>query len=175
MQNKHYPSNRGETTAMVDTLVEHLKFEEGFESTPYRCTAGALTIGYGRNLDAVGLRPGEDQYICGGVVPDNIEDYVVTEEGAEAMLMNDIEAAVASVDRRMPWADRLHQNAFIALVAMRFQMGSGALGRFKNMLASLEAHDYSEAAVHALDSKWARSDTPARAKRVAAMLQNHSR
>ena len=40
---------------MEDTLLERIKKQlvrhEGLRLKPYRCTAGKLTIGYGRNLD----------------------------------------------------------------------------------------------------------------------------
>ena len=36
-------------------VVELLKRHEGYSRTVYRCTAGRQTIGYGRNLDDVGI------------------------------------------------------------------------------------------------------------------------
>ena len=32
-------------------LFDRVKRDEGFRRYPYRCSAGALTIGYGRNID----------------------------------------------------------------------------------------------------------------------------
>ena len=40
---------------MVGKLIEDIKYEEGYRQFPYRCTEGKLTIGYGFNLDDVGL------------------------------------------------------------------------------------------------------------------------
>ena len=32
-------------------ILNSLKIEEGFRGRAYRCSAGHLTIGYGRNID----------------------------------------------------------------------------------------------------------------------------
>lgn len=43
----------------MDPLIEQLKRHEGFSAKPYFCTANKLTIGYGRNLDDVGITESE--------------------------------------------------------------------------------------------------------------------
>ena len=45
------------------SLTDLLKRHEGYSRSPYRCTAGALTIGYGRNLDDVGIDRDEADYL----------------------------------------------------------------------------------------------------------------
>ena len=40
-------------------LLEHLKIEEGFRSFPYLCTAKKMTIGFGRNIEDVGVTEAE--------------------------------------------------------------------------------------------------------------------
>ena len=37
---------------VVNSIIDFTAKSEGFSSTPYRCSAGYMTIGYGRNLDA---------------------------------------------------------------------------------------------------------------------------
>ena len=39
----------------MDRIKEQLVRHEGLRLKPYRCTAGKLTIGYGRNLDDRGI------------------------------------------------------------------------------------------------------------------------
>jgi lysozyme len=53
---------------------------------------------------------------------------------------------------------------------MTFQMGLGALLKFKKMLAALQARDYTSARTEALDSAWAKQ-TPQRAKRVTDLFK----
>ena len=44
-----------------EKLIAQLKIDEGFRGKPYRCTAGKLTIGFGRNLDDVGASVAESE------------------------------------------------------------------------------------------------------------------
>ena len=56
----------------------------------YRCPAGALTIGWGHNLDASpvqGLGPGSR----------------ISDEVAESLLRHDLAAVARSLDARLPW------------------------------------------------------------------------
>ena len=64
-----------------ETLIEQLMRHEGFRTKPYRCSAGKLTIGYGRNLD----------------------DKGITKAEAFMMLKNDIEEAYLDLIGELPW------------------------------------------------------------------------
>jgi lysozyme len=117
-----------------ERLVESIKKHEGLSLKPYRCTADKLTIGYGRNLDDVGISNAE----------------------ALAMLENDIESCCKGLDKNFPgWRghDDIRQNV---LIEMAFNLGAPRLGRFFKMWAALDRHDYEEAAYQMLNSKWAR-------------------
>ena len=57
-----------------------------------------------------------------------------------------------------------------AVLAMLYQMGPEGVWRFKNMREALDRGAWASAAYHALDSRWARDQTPERAKAVASML-----
>ena len=133
----------------VAALVESLKRHEGYRSHPYRCPAGKLTIGYGRNLDDVGIGMGE----------------------AEALLLNDVDRAhhaAARVFGRFAYLNDARQNV---LVEMAFQLGEGGLAGFRNFLDELAAEDFEAAAHQMLTSKWARQDSPARARELAAIMR----
>ena len=43
------------TEALMNRIKAQLVRHEGLRLKPYRCTAGKLTIGYGRNLDDRGI------------------------------------------------------------------------------------------------------------------------
>ena len=40
---------------LINEATEQLKQDEGWRLKPYRCTAGKLTIGYGRNIEDKGI------------------------------------------------------------------------------------------------------------------------
>lgn len=136
---------------MFEELTAQLKRHEGFRSRPYRDTAGHWTIGYGRNLDTVGIRACERE-MCGG--REGISR--VTREQADVMLHNDIQAALSELTSRFPWVanlDAARQDAFINLA---FNMGVRKLAGFKKTLAAAERGDWDESARELLASRYAR-------------------
>lgn len=121
---------------------------EGYRRHPYRCTAGKLTIGVGRNLDDVGIDEDEARYL----------------------LEKDITRCVADLST-FQWFETLDRIRQRALIDMRFQLGPTRFRGFKKMIAALARKDYAAAAQEALDSQYGRQDAPARAKEIAAMLR----
>ena len=132
----------------MEGLREDLIAEEGIRLKPYLCPAGKTTIGVGRNLDDVGI----------------------TQDEAMEMLDNDIERVKAQLAKALPWLETKSSDVQRAIANMTFQMGIGALLKFKKMLAALQARDYNAARREALDSTWAKQ-TPQRAKRVTDLFK----
>jgi len=130
-------------------IVENLKIEEGFRARPYHCTAGILTIGFGRNLSNSGQG--------------------ISEEEATVLLKNDVIRTIDEVRQRWPWFDDLNKSAREVLVELCFQLGAPRLSGFVKCLAALEAGDTATAAAELLDSKFARQ-VPARARRLSQRL-----
>lgn len=128
-------------------LRAELVRDEGLRLRPYRCTAGALTIGVGRNLDDRGISRAE----------------------ALAMLDADLEAVEGELDRRAPWWRGLPAPARRGLANMAFNLGWPRLAGFRRMLAALEAGEWDRAADEALDSRWA-AQVGDRARRVAKLF-----
>lgn len=116
-----------------DQLLEQLKRHEGKRLKPYHCTAGKLTIGYGRNLDDVGISDSE----------------------ASFMLRNDISKAYVDLIQNHPWVDTLDIARREVFVNMVFNMGIGRFNKFIKTLAAVRAGDYEEAAEEMLSSRWA--------------------
>jgi lysozyme len=122
--------------------------DEGLRLKPYRCTAGKLTIGIGRNLDDVGI----------------------SREEAETLLDHDIAALTADFDRALPWWRGLSEARQRGLVNMGINLGLPRLLGFRRMLAALERGEFATAAAQALDSTWA-TQVGARAQRIAALIR----
>lgn len=126
-----------------------LRKHEGLRLKPYRCTAGKLTIGYGRNLD----------------------DRGITEEEAERLLHNDILLCSLQLDRDLPWWKHHPENVQMVLMDMCFNLGITGLLEFKRTLGYIRDQKYSVAAVEMLKSKWAQQVGP-RAKELSVLIQN---
>jgi lysozyme len=130
-----------------DTLIRQLRLHEGERLGPYRCTAGKLTIGVGRNL----------------------EDRGITRAESAMLLANDIEEMDANLTRKLPWVARLDDVRRRVLIDMAFNLGVSGLLEFKRTLAAVEQGRYQEAAGMMLQSRWA-SQVGERAQRLARMM-----
>ena len=82
---------------MIEKL---LILNEGIKTIPYRCTAGKLTIGVGRNLDDRGITPEEARYL----------------------LRNDIARVQADLDKHLPWWGGLSQIRRAVMIDMAFNL-----------------------------------------------------
>ena len=131
-------------------LIRQLKRHEGRRLRPYRDTVGKLTIGYGRNLEDVGISKDE----------------------AEIMLGNDIdtvERLLAGVDGY----DKLNAERQTVVANMAFNIGLMRLQGFRRMWAAIRRSDYDSAAFEMLDSKYARQ-VGARAVELAEIMRTGS-
>lgn len=129
-------------------MIDRIKKHEGLRLKPYRCTAGKLTIGYGRNL----------------------EDNGITEEEAHFLLMNDLEKSWDECCKAFSWISKMDKIRQGVIVELCFNMGLSRLKGFKKMLAACERGDYETASVEMLDSLWARQ-VGQRAKTLANIMK----
>ncbi|MDO9631287.1 MAG: glycoside hydrolase family protein [Humidesulfovibrio sp.] len=129
-------------------LAEDLLRDEGLRLKPYRCTAGRLTIGVGRNLD----------------------DHGITESEALLLLDNDIKDCWGRLAAAQPWVLAAPEAVQEVLANMCFNLGLAGLLGFRQTLALLQAGRFAEAAAAMLRSKWA-GQVGARAERLAQRLR----
>ena len=118
----------------MNKLIEQLKIHEGMKLKPYKCTAGKLTIGIGRNLEDVGI----------------------SEDEANMLLRHDIQEATEQLLHAFPWMNELNDARISAMINFTFNVGIGTVKKFENALAALEAGNYGLAADEMMDSRWAR-------------------
>lgn len=123
----------GYRQALLNQTVEMLKKHEGLRLKPYRDTVGKLTIGYGRNLDDVGIN----------------------DEEALHMLLNDARKALEEAET-FDWFKKLDLDRASVIVNMIFNMGLPRFRQFKKTIAALEESDYEKASEEMLDSLWAK-------------------
>jgi len=131
-------------------LIEDLKSDEGWVPFAYKDNLGYLTIGYGFLID-------EQK---GGRLPKEI---------GEAWLKYEAQNKWDEVVNKEPWLADQPEDVQRAVANMAYNLGvSGVLG-FKKMLLSLKNNNRTEAAEHALDSRWA-MQVGLRAKRVSDLI-----
>lgn len=102
-------------------ISEYIYKHEGMKLKPYRCTAGKLTIGCGRNLSDKGISIDEALY----------------------MLDNDLRECEADLKIIFPdeWKG-LSENKQAALVDMRFNLGAQGFRKFKRLISAVKTSNW---------------------------------
>lgn len=130
-----------------ELLRSQLERHEGLRLFPYLDTTNHMTIGYGRNLDTVGISRTE----------------------AAIMLDSDV-YQVESELRRLPQYNALDSIRQTVICNMAFNMGTPTVLRFRKMWKAIDSMDWEEAASQMLDSKWARQ-VGSRAEELAELMR----
>ena len=134
----------------MDKTAKYIKANEGLRLKPYKCTAGKLTIGYGRNLEDVGI----------------------TVEEAEFMLETDIARVIKDLDGIFSFRlfCTLSNNRQRALTDMMFNLGRTRFKKFKKMIKAVKTGDFKQAASELMDSRYAKQ-VPSRAHKNADLMR----
>ncbi len=119
------------------TLIQQLEKQEGFRPHAYKCTAGKLTVGIGRNIDIDGGKG-------------------LTHDEALYLLENDIDECHKHLINNLPWYNNLDEIRQTVLINMCFNMGIVSLLDFKKTLDFIAKKKYDMAANEMLQSRWAR-------------------
>ncbi len=130
------------------SLIDDIKKHEGFSSVVYKCTAGYDTIGYGKRITYL----------------------QVTEEQATEWLEEDLENLKYVLSAKYDWFLPAPQEVKDIVMNMNYQLGVSAFSKFKKTIQYIANKDYEGASIEMLDSKWARDDTPRRAKELSDRL-----
>lgn len=132
-------------------LTQTLKTFEGLKLTPYVDTKGNVTIGYGHNLTG----------------------YTITQDEAETLLNDDIDAVIAALDAQPTSVicfDCINSVRQQVLVEMAYQLGVGGLLQFRRMLGAVQRKDFNLAADEILASA-AAQECPDRFASLAARMR----
>lgn len=126
-------------------LIEH----EALRLKPYKCPAGKLTIGVGRNLDDVGISKRE----------------------AIFLLDNDIKACVEDLQSLFfDQFDRLPEKIQHVLIDMRFNLGPSRFRAFQKMIDAVRAESWQDMINEMKDSIWYRQ-VKSRADNLIRMIE----
>lgn len=134
------------TGEVFAAMLDDLRSEEGLRLVPYQDSLGFWTLGYGTKLP-------------------------LTRVEAEHLLEGRAVAAVGALTAALPWVSSLDPVRQRVLFEMAYQMGVGGVLGFHKMLDAVRCGAFDIAANEMLDSAWARSQTPARAGRLAKMMR----
>lgn len=134
MPDNKFPVDENEYREIRDLLVLH----EDKRRKLYKCSAGKLTIGIGRNIEDNGLRDDEIEYL----------------------FRNDVAAVIGELKAKITFWDKLSPARKRILIDMGFNMGIARLMGFKKMLEAMSREDWKGAVAQMKDSAWWRQLSP---------------
>jgi len=119
---------------LLSDIHKHIILYEGLKLKPYKCTSGATSIGYGRNLDSNGISQTE----------------------ANMLLENDIENCFEDLETVLfcsQWG-RIPEKIKLVLLDMRYNLGPVGIRGFRKMLDAVRRYDWAGMRKEMMDSKW---------------------
>ena len=137
----------------LDNLKEMIIKHEGHEARVYKCPNGFDTIGYGFA----------------------IKDLFMDKEIADFILDKKIRGILAGIEANDDWDQWFWdkpQNVKEVLVNMIYQIGFSGVRKFKKTIQYIKDDNFLLASEEMLDSKWAKSDSPNRAKELSDILKS---
>lgn len=131
-----------------DKAKKMLLVDEGLRLKPYRCTAGRLTVGYGHNLDDLGI----------------------SQAVADLMLQEDLQVAEKACRRIFgDLYDSWGENRRLGWINLAFNLGYVRLMQFRNTLRAARIEDWEEVEKGLRASLWFKQ-VKGRAERVIGMI-----
>jgi len=137
----------------LDNLKEMIIKHEGHEARVYKCPNGFDTIGYGFA----------------------IKDLFMDKELADFILDKKIRELLAKIEANDDWDQWFWdkpQNVKEVLINMIYQIGFSGVRKFRKTIQYIKDDNFLLASEEMLDSKWARSDSPNRAKELSDIIKS---
>ena len=133
----------------MEKLIEAIKESEGFVPTVYKCTAGYDTIGYGFA----------------------VKDLYLDEDISEMILQRKLSLLAEKVCDKFPFIKDMPEEGQHVVYEMCYQLGLSGFSKFKKTIQFLRLGSYKSASIEMLDSRWAKEQTPRRAKRLSEIIR----
>ena len=137
----------------LDNLKDQIAKHEGFEPRVYKCSNGFDTIGYGFA----------------------IKDLVMDREIADLILDGKINNIIKSIGNHDDWSEWFFEKTKAireVLINMIFQIGFSGVRKFRKPIHYIKDDNFKMAGEEMRDSKWARSDSPNRAKELSEIVKS---
>lgn len=148
----------------LQTVLSDLEKDEGFSGKVYKCPAGYLTVGFGRNLEANPLTLDELKKL--------FEVQPLSKDAARVLLAIDVNTVVSDLKRVLgSHFDNAHPEAQRVIVNMAFNLGTSGLLKFKKAIEAFKNWEYGKMARELENSLWYKQ-VGDRSKRLVKILDS---
>ena len=137
----------------TDNLKEMIIKHEGHETRVYKCPNGFDTIGYGFAIKDLFF----DKETCDFILDKKIKGI--------------LGGIMADEDDWDTWFWDKPQEVKEVLINMIYQMGFSGVNKFRKTIHYIKDYKFLMASEEMLDSKWAKSDSPNRAKELSDIIK----
>jgi lysozyme len=147
---------------MKESIESFIERHEGRRKKPYKCPAGANTIGVGWNMDANPL-------------PKPIAEYLkkhgeITDDMINILLNISVSNAIKDCLDLFPTWDNITLNRRMALIDFVFQLGKTKALKFHHTIAAINTGRWEEAVEYMRESVWFKQ-VPKRAQEVTDLIE----
>jgi len=149
-------------------LTAATALHEGFRPTSYRDTNNLWTFAIGRCLETHPLTGAEFKYL----LDQGWLQLTITRPGADWLSVSQLQQIEADLARAYSFWPTLNNARQNALIEMAYQMGEEKEEAFHVMIAAIAEGRWADAEAAGLDSKWAKIDSPGRARVIMAQLRS---
>lgn len=165
--------------SVKNDLANTLIIDEGVRYKPYKCTAGRMTIGVGRNFQDNPFSEGEREMLgIKSTKPETQYEELtmkpLSKEQVFWLLNHDIDKLLLTISKHEvlgPIYKKQDDLRKVAMANLLYNMGLRTLLTFKNFLAAMNREDYKAAAQSLKNSKWY-YQVKSRAKRICHLVEH---
>jgi len=144
----------------LTTVTNYIKHWEGLRLKLYRCPAGKLTIGYGRNIQDNPLTHDEFKMLYPDLTLSEamleLPKNGITETGASKLLKDYLVTQSRILTINYGWFRVLNSERKIVVLDMIYNLGFGGFMGFVETVKALKRYDYGKTSIEILDSRYNR-------------------
>jgi len=151
-------------------LIEDVKINEGFSRLPY------IDVLRKQHPEAYGISKEDmatiEKHFNKLKITFGYGFTFITKEEAQVVLKMRLQKHRKALLYKLSWLKHQPKEVIDILTEISYQLGINGLLKFKKTLNYIKNYNYKKAAVEMLDSKWAKKDSPKRAKELSNIIKN---
>lgn len=151
----------------LQKLYESIGAHEGTSAAPYPDSKKLWTVGRGTCLETNPITGQQWKYLLDNA----LIDVTLSEDGMDYLVSAKVNEVVRALERGLSNWDQINDVRQNCLVEMGYQISGYGCLSFPKMKSAVERGDWKEAAKQGMESKWAREDSPNRARDMMRILE----